>query len=204
MQQFKLFIVLASLIVLLSGCGYRLGSEEGVQRLQNSSLSIPYIENDVDGQLTDQLIKTVASSGIFTYATTQGALELRVKILCQDNSCIGWKYNRNRHGKRNKDLVCTEGRRWIEAEVTLLDTLNDDQLLLGPVVIRADLDFDYYEPDSIKDLSFEPVLGKRVTSVDFSLGQLDSTEGAYDASWLPLTRLLSKKILDLILHASYY
>jgi hypothetical protein len=196
-------LALACAIFLLPSCGYHLGGEESVQRLQNTSLSIPYVQNDIDGQLTDELIKTFAASGIFTYQATNGSLELRVEIIRQDNACIGWKYNRNVNGKRNKDLICTEGRRLIDAEVTFVDTLNDE-VLLGPIIVQADLDFDYYEPDSIRDLSFITSSGKRVTSVDFSLGQLDSTEGAYDASFLPLTRLLAKKILDLILHASYY
>lgn len=187
---------------LLMGCGYHLGEQAVVQRLQDSSLSIPYVNQDLDGQLTDELIKAFSSSGLFTYTPKQGALELNVRIVRQDNKCIGWRYNRNPQGQRNKDLIGTEGRRYVDAEVMLVDTLNDE-ILLGPVVVGASLDFDYYEPDSIRDLSFVDAAGVRQTSVMFSLGQLDSTEGAYDDVWVPLSRILAKNILDCVLHANY-
>lgn len=196
----KRFLYYCSFL-LLAGCGYHIGEQR--ECLRESSLSIPYVEQDIDGQLTDELVKAFSASGVFTYRPSCGALELSVKIFEQDNKCLGWRYNRNAEGKRNKDLICTEGRRHIAAEVTLIDTLNDE-ILVGPTVVQADLDFDYYEPDSLQDLSFINAAGKRQTSIKFSLGQLDSTEGAYDAAWTPLSRLLAKKILDHILHASYY
>ncbi len=185
------------------GCGYRVNEEFCGRGPETSSLCIPYVNNDMDGQLTDELIKAFSTSGRFIYQTCNAALELNVKIIAQDNKSLGWRYNRTSHGKRNKDLISTEGRRHVDAEVTLIDTMNDE-VLLGPIVVGADLDFDYYEPDSIRDLSFIDSAGVKQTSVAFSLGQLDSTEGAYDAAWTPLSRLLSKKILDVILRASYY
>lgn len=187
---------------MLAGCGYRVGEPENLECLNVSSLSIPYVDGDIDGQLTDELIKAFASSGIFTYRPHDGALELRVKIINQDNKTLGWRFNRNKTGKRNKDLISVEGRRHVSAEVTLIDALNDE-VLLGPIVVQADLDFDCVEPDSLEDLSFIDKAGKRRTSINFSLGQLDSTEGAYDDSWTPLSRHLARRILDIVAHANY-
>ncbi len=188
---------------LASACSYRIGDEAHEQIATGTTLTIPYVNDDSDGQFTDELIKAFAASGVFVYRPSDGALELSVKILSQDNKSLGWRYNRNPQGKRNKDLISVEGRRHVAAEVTLIDSLNDE-VLLGPVVVEADLDFDCYEPDSIRDLSFVNSSGVRQTSIAFSLGQLDSIEGAYDSAWTPVSRLLAKKILDLILHASYY
>lgn len=191
----------ACLWLLLASCGYRFGEQDSVQRLQESSISIPYAVNDVDGQLTDELIKAFSSAG-FNYRPFHGTLELKVNIINQDNKALGWRFNRNPEGKRNKDLIITEGRRHANAEVTLIDTLNDE-VLLGPIIVQAEVDLDFYEPDNLQDVSFINSKGVRQTSISFSLGQLDSIEGAYDDAWTPLSRRLAKKILDLVLYAKY-
>jgi len=190
------------LLILFSGCGYRAYDQEETLLARGSTITIPYVENDIDGQLTDELVKTFSSAG-FRYRPYHGSLELKVKIVDQKNECLGWRYNHTKEGKRNDDLICTEGRRHVGAEVTLIDALNDE-VIFGPVLVQDDFDFDYYSTDDIKDLSFKNSAGKRISIVRFSLGQLDSVEGAYDDAWTPLSRRLSKKILDLILHASYY
>lgn len=197
---YTLFGVLFSAAV--SGCGYHLGEQAIAERFHDTTISIPYVNQDPDGQLTDELIKTFSASGIFQYRPKHGGLELSVKIIEQNNKCIGWRYNRTPNGKRNKDLINTEGRRSVEAEVILTDT-SCDQVILGPLIVGASMDFDFYEPDSIRDLSFTNSAGVAQTSVTFSLGQLDSTEAAYDDVWIPLSKILAKNILDCVLRATY-
>lgn len=193
--------LLSLLLILLSSCGYQLNEQRSIYA---TSLTIPYVENDFDGRVTDALIKAFSESGSFTYEPHDGILELKVKIINNDNRAIDWRYNRlPPEGRRNSDLINIEARRFIDVEVTLIDSLNDD-VVLGPVVVQASYDFDFYAPDSIRDVSFINSAGVRQASEQFSLGQLDSVEGAFDDSWHPLSRIIAKKILDLILHASYY
>ncbi len=187
-------------LFLLSSCGYRFegpGLSEEV-----TTLSIPYVSGDVDGIITDALVRAFAGSGAYRYLTTGGALELRIHVTGGGNERIGWKYQRSTTGELQHELIATEARRSMSADITLVEG-STGEIVYGPTTVHAYVDYDYYEPDSIQDLSFINTFGVRQTSVNFSRGQLDSSEGAYDSSLTPLSRQLAKKIVDRILHARY-
>lgn len=190
----------SAIFLLLPSCGYRFEGPHQAQEV--TTLSIPYVVGDANGIVTDELTKAIASSGAYRYCYTGGRLELRVSLVNNSSEQIGWKYQRQPDGSLKKELIPTEGRRHLSADVTLVDGVTDE-ILYGPVTIHASTDYDYYEPDSIQDLSFIDLAGVRQTSVKFSLGQLDSSEGAYDAAFVPLSSQLAKKIVDRILRARY-
>ncbi len=196
----KSFWFLSAILLILSACGYRFqgcGYRGGVP-----TISIPYVVGDTEGELTNELIRVFAASGDFTYLAHGGVLELKVAIIDHRTESLGWKYNRNPNGSLTDDLVSTEARRTMMIEVTLLEA-GSGEIFFGPSLVETAVDYDYYEPDSIQDLSFITAAGIRQTSVHFSLGQLDSTEGAYDSSTTPISRKAAKKILDRIIHARY-
>jgi hypothetical protein len=185
---------------LFSACGYHFqgsSSREGP-----STISIPYVEGDVNGQFTDQLVRAFSTSGDFRYSYADGRLTLRANLVDRHAEPIGWRYEKKDDGKRVKELIAVEGRRFLAAEVQLIDSATEE-VLYGPEIIIATADYDYYEPDVLQDLSFINSFGKREASVQFSLGQLDSSEAAYDDVFQPLAMKLAKKIVDRIVRSSY-
>ncbi|MBS3905006.1 MAG: hypothetical protein KGZ39_06745 [Simkania sp.] len=200
MIRLRQFLSVPFILCLCSSCGYHF---EGPSRAQDVvTLSIPYVTGDSNGLITDELIKAFAASGAYQYRSEGGSLELRVSLVDHNTEQLGWRYQRNVNGELKHELIATEARRHLTADVTLLDGVTEE-ILYGPVTIQAYADYDYYEPDSIQDLSFIDSFGVRQTSVRYSLGQLDSSEGASDAVLTPLGRQLAKKIVDRILRNRY-
>jgi hypothetical protein len=100
-------------------------------------------------------------------------------------------------GEIKKNLVGSEGRRFIAVEATLLEG-KSDTVACGPFHIEADCDFDYVDGDSIQDLTFVNPEGIVQTVLPFSLGQLESIEAAQEASARPLNVQIAEKIVDAI------
>ncbi len=194
----KLRIVLKILVscfcICVSACGYRF---DGASNLDaQSTLSIPFVQGDSAGQLTNELTKLMSSSGTFKCVQNGGRYTLKVVVLSDGSERIGFRYDREgKNNKRRKDLIAVENRRTIVAEVNLIDSLTQE-VILGPEIVRADADYDYANPNSIRDLRFITPTGTSQAIVDFSLGQLDSIEGAQDAATTPLYSHLAQKIVD--------
>lgn len=83
-------------------------------------------------------------------------------------------------------------------EITMIDAF-DEKILMGPVTISANSEYDYIDVGSVRDLTFINSKGQRETVLSFSQGQLDSSEGAQDATLEPLYRHLAKKAVEIIL-----
>ncbi len=191
---------LPALLLLFSSCGYRFDGPS--LKDGTATLTIPYVDGDINGQLTDELVRAFASSGCYRYRDSNGRLELRVSLKEKKTDPIGWRRQRKIDGELQKELIDIERRFHLIANVELVDTATEE-VLFGPIMISANEDYDYVEPENIRDLSFIDSAGVRQTSIQFSLGQLDSTEGAYDDAYLPVSRKLAKKIVDRILRARY-
>lgn len=189
-------LLLIPLSSLLSACGYHAdGGEE--------TLSIPYFTGDHNGALTDAVIKTLATSGHFRYADNAGNLLLQGSIISDTNEHIGYQFDRDPiSGKRIHRLVPNEGRREITIEILLIDT-RTQKVLYGPVSISASGDYDFVDSDSLRDTSFINRLGRRESSLFFSMGQLDSVSGAQKTSLDPIYRSLSLKIIEGISNLAY-
>jgi outer membrane lipopolysaccharide assembly protein LptE/RlpB len=181
-----------SLLLLTAACGYHF--EKGPDR----TVSVVYALGDQEGELTDALVREFASSPGFTYVRNGGELCLEVKILGKIDDKIGFNYDRDdKSGKLRKNVVAVENRKIIRAEVTLYNSHRE--CLLGPMYVEADADYDYADQNSLRDLSLVDAGQPRRSSVSFSLGQLDTIDGAkYDAT-LPAFRLLAQKIVKGIL-----
>ena len=83
----------------------------------------------------------------------------------------------------------------MSVELKLIDAYTQD-ILLGPQVIKAHADYDYVDSNSIRDLTFVTHHGKPEKILDFSLGQLDSVDGAHDDSNDVVYQILAQKIVD--------
>lgn len=188
----KSFIILIGLF--LAACGYRF--EDTVYTGSRTSISVPYVVGDFDGLLTDEVIRQLAASGHFEYVQEGGSLILNIIVTADTLDKIGYRYDRkDESGKREKNLIPTESRRNLSAEICLVEG-GSDEVLMGPDLVHASADFDYVNSSTLKDLTFINQEGKRETVIFFSLGQLDSIEGAQDDVSIPLFRHLAQKIVD--------
>jgi hypothetical protein len=184
--------------LLFLSCGYHCRRAD-----QKPTISIPYVPSDYEGQLTSELARQIAASGGYTYVRSGGELTLKVAIVGDASDRIGFRYDRKEtSGKIEHNLMPTENRRTLTAEVTLLETATD-KIVAGPTEVQAFAEFDYVDVNSLKDLSFVTSSGKRQTVLNYSLGQLDSVEGAQDDAMLPIYRLLAQKIVTGLLQVSH-
>lgn len=193
------FALFSSLVPLFFACGYRF-QDSIAQQEEVQTITVPYVKGDIEGGLTAALIRAITSSGAFICCQEGGELILDVSLVEQNLERIGYRYLREHpSGKRQNNLVGTENRLNVAAQVTLTRPATEE-VVLGPVIVRADVDFDYVDPSSIRDLAFINSKGKPQTSIQFSLGQLDSVEGAQDASLTPVYRRLAQKIVEGIMN----
>ncbi len=183
-------------MILLTSCGYHTGNE-GV------TLSIPYFSGDTNGTLTDTVIKVVTSSGDYQYTDHGGALLLEGTIISDSNENIGYQFDRDPiSGRRIHRLVPNEGRRELTVQITLTDA-RSQKVLYGPTNISAYGDYDFVDSDSLRDTSFINPAGTRESVLFFSLGQLDSIDGAQATSLNPIHRNLALKIVEGISNLPY-
>lgn len=176
--KFCLFL----LCLTLFSCGYRFG--QGELSSLYRSISVPYVQGDIDGRFTAALIKAISVSGEFVYKE-QGDLTLEVEIIDFRDENIGFRYDKNREGRLTKSIIPTETRLTVIALVRLKETFSG-KLVLGPAHLSASVDFDHDYYSSRKGVNV------------FSLGQLTDFDAARDAVYRPLNSLLAKKIVDYI------
>jgi len=161
----------------------------------STKVSIPYIQGDADGKLTDALIKQLSLSPQFEYVSNGGSLILEGKIVRDSQENIGYQYNRQPvSGKRINTLIPNEGRREIEVEFSLIEE-GTQKVIYGPVNVSSEGDYDFFDADSLRDTSFIDQTGRRQSVLFFSLGQLDSVEGASQVVLDSIYRNLANKLV---------
>lgn len=180
-------------LVLLVCWGCRYQFENSTNRI---SVCIPYIRGDVQGQLNQALIKEISSCNGFSYSCESSFL-LHITILEDKDEPIGYRYDRNPNNQTlRKNIVKVETRRLITAEIQLIDQ-ESNCVILGPFRVKANADFDYINSDSLADIVVAlPHQSLSQRMIDFSLGQLDSVEGAHDDSAQVVYRVLARKIVE--------
>ena len=161
------------------------------------TVNIPYVTGDRYGLLTEELVYQLSVCGLLEYKPSTADLKLEVEIVDTTNDQIGYRKDRNPDGTLKKNLMPTESRQKVNAKVSLISNL-DKEVIWGPKIISADVDYDYVEQDSLRDLSFLNAAGVRQTVLSFSLGQMESVGSAQDSALIPLYRRLAENIVDAI------
>ncbi|MBA3815094.1 MAG: hypothetical protein H0X29_00950 [Parachlamydiaceae bacterium] len=182
-----LLLVILSGAILFSCCGYHFNDNSGLAA-KYTSISVPYVEGDLDGSLTAAIIHEFVRSGSFEYRRTGGALVLKVSIIDDRNDNIGFRYDRKKDGERRRSIIPTETRRISFVEIKVEDT-SSSAIVLGPVQISANVAFDHdyeYARDEVNV---------------FSLGQLSDFNQAVDAAQAPLNQVLARKIVDYVTYS---
>lgn len=185
-------------LFFLSSCGYRFEERETAR--ETRTITVPYIKGDAEGIFTNELIRQLSESGYFECVRSGGDFTLSAVLSSDENDKIGYRYDRHGpRGKRRHRLVPDENRRTAVAHVSLIDG-RTDEIILEPTKVFANLDYDYIDSNSIRDLLFTDSNGVPRRTISYSLGQLDSIEGAQDDSSPLAFRLLSQKIVDALIH----
>ena len=184
-------------LLSLSSCGY-----STYQPDDKTTISIPYIQGDREGQLTAELTRQLTASGLYEIVSSQGDLVLHISLIGDQNDIVGFRYDRSEEsGKLEKNLMATENRRLLSATV-MVSELGKDAPLTGPVTITGSGEYDYIDVSTLRELAFLSSSGKIEKAIDFSLGQLDSVEGAQDAVLTPAYSQLAKKIVAALQRAN--
>lgn len=192
MKRKPLFLLLS--LLLLSSCGYRYNESPLLSRY--SSLSIPYVKGDREGELTNALIKEIALSTPLLYLSQGGELILEGEIVADHRETIGYRYDRKAvSGKRVRRLVADERRREVVFRFSLRDR-SSQEIIYGPVEVSAQTDYDFLNTDSLQEVSFMNGEGGRENTLFFSLGQLDSSEGASDGAKKPLYERVARRVAE--------
>jgi hypothetical protein len=197
-KRFNNKISLSLLSLILSSCGYQATSAVS----QNQTvISIPVIHDDEDGVLRNSLAKAISETGKFRYSSETTDNQLVVKFVNNYTDTIGYSWDINpATGAQVNRLYPGEGRKSITALVTLKSASSKDPLL-EPFNVSFQAAYDYVNPVSKKQIEFKDKIGKTHSTLQYSLGQLDSEEGARAESLHPLYQGLAKKIAETLVRA---
>jgi hypothetical protein len=186
---FDLFRI-SILMLCLTSCGYQVGPSSDLNFY--SSISIPYVEGDPDGNLTNAIAHAISANTCLEYRRDDGALQLKAAIVNSNDVNIGFRYDRHKDGTILHSLIPVESRLSIVVEFSVVEAASN-KVVLGPVQLSAyvDLDHDYYADRN-------PVDG-RVNQT--SLGQLTYEGEAFKAAERPLNRAIALKIANYLSHS---
>lgn len=191
------------LTFVVSSCGYHFSQSSSDSDL-TYSISVPYIQGDPDAYLNNELASQLANSGRFHCVQSGGDFTLQVVLLSDTNERIGYRYDRDDvTGKRKSNILGIENRRNIIAEVTLFNA-STSEVVYGPAKIKAWADYDYVDSGSPRDLNTFIAPGKTEPTIRFSLGQLDTVEGAHDDASLPAYRHLARQVVQSLLNKTQH
>ena len=180
-----------------TACCYKCGLKDDFVR---RTVDIPYVQGDVDGQLTASLIYQISSSGCFEYKRGFSDYQLHAEVISLNDDRIGFKRDNIgcKNCKKEKNLMAIENRETIAVRVRLKSASTGKEIW-GPKIITADIDYDYFDQDSLKDMSFIDMNGNRQSILFYSLGQLESISSAQDSALRPLFKKLSENIVSALI-----
>ena len=190
----RLLLLEACFVLFLSACCYKVEHAEE----QIMTLEVPYIKGDFDGRLTDAVTQKLLSSSRFNVISHDAQYRLEIKIKKNKNVHVGYRYDRiESTGQLIDRLIPIEERKKMIVEVSVLDS-HELKLAYGPYEVEAFADFDFVNFDTYHDLAFIDLQGIPQSSLAYSLGQLDSNEGANHSVYDALYDHLAQKILILL------
>lgn len=171
---------LALALTFLSACGYHLGAQGKVSGYQ--TVSVPYVKGDVEGAFTTSLIEELTASGPLQFVSgDNGDITLDVRITGERSDNISFQFPKQIRGS-DDHLVSSEKRLRLVVEGHLLDSTTGEDVI-EPFYLIEGVDFD-----------FLPIGSAVENAIEFSLGQLDSEEGARIYANRDVFRKLSRSI----------
>jgi hypothetical protein len=185
MKFFHHLVVSCTLACACVSCGYRLGNGAIAERY--STISVPYVEGDFEGDFTAILTQKIVTQGKLAYRPYGADLVLKASLLSPRDTTIEFRYAPpDKQDDRKKNIVVSNAARMaLAAQIALIDQATGETIL-GPITLCRSIDYDY-----------EPDLGK-VNFHHFSLGQLEMQNLAQEAALPSLYVLLAETIADFV------
>ncbi|MCH9616970.1 MAG: hypothetical protein SP4CHLAM5_05570 [Chlamydiia bacterium] len=197
----KPFFALTTLALLFSSCRYG-AATLNINGDTIVETSIPVIKKDPEGFLRNYLAREMASSRSLYYKDTGAKYSLKVSIEQDTNSKITFLWDRDPVTNENlKVFYPSEGMREVVVKVELVEEESGDAVI-EPFFISASADYDFVNPTVPDTVQFLDALGGEESVLQYSLGQLDSEEGAKDTSYNPVYQRLAKKIVNRLMRSS--
>lgn len=170
------------LALILTSCS----SYHWHQPSQVRAIHVPFVQHDMDGQLTAALVEALAHSGVIM--DKDSPLVLEVDLAGQHMNSVGYTYGYDDQGNPTTALYPSEARYHWMCKVALKDTQAD--IYLAPMQkLDVSVDFDYQTDDM------------PYNEVQFSVGQLNLREEASASSQVLLCKKMARAITDwLVMH----
>lgn len=185
-------ILFISLLFFTSSCGYHFVTKSSI----SSTLSIPYIEGDLDGELTNIVIQKITALGYSILSSENSDFIIQARIKSDRVDPIGFQFDPN--CKENKRVITNENRRTLLLEFSILSTKTKEKFL-GPYFIKESIDYDFQDDYPCQDSTVN-----QQSYLNFSLGQLDNREAAFSASANPLFHKTANRMAETIFSALMY
>ncbi len=179
-KKFTWSCLFALVVMSFASCGYHAGHGGKIQA-QGRTVCVPYIRGDLTGHATAALVHQLSTQGTLRYAKESGDFLLKVELIDERTEHVGFRYQVDKTGALEDEVVAAEDRLSVLAKVWLIDNRNDE-ILLGPELISAGVDYDYQT---------DPI---RSNLTQFSAGQFDVFETAEDVALHALYNRLAQKI----------
>lgn len=195
----RFFVSIIAVASLLTGCSYTAPTNQFGEDVAVMSISL--IRGDEDGYLRDDLARQLSRSPGYAYSSSSGPYRIDVKIDKDSAEKIGYAWDEEPlTGAFIQRLYPNEGRRIVKATVSVTDT-QQNKVVIEPFVVTASAEFDFVNPTALKNIEFRDMDGQEHSVLQYSLGQLDSEEGAKAESFQPLASELSKQIMQALKRA---
>lgn len=186
-------IIIIVICFLSSSCGYHFLTKPKT----SPTLAIPYIQGDLDGEVTNILIQKMTELGYFIPVSGISDFIIQAQVKSDRVDVIGFQFDPKYI--EDKRVIANENRRSIELEFSILSGRTREKLF-GPYLIKESIDYDFLDDCPCKDS-----IQSQQSSLNFSLGQLDSREGAFSSCASPLfhkvTDRISRKIFCILVHS---
>lgn len=159
-------------------------------------VAVELIKNDDRGLLRNALAARLSESRKFAYtssASSRAKLVVEIKKDSCENIGQGPLVDPKTKKMGNK-FVPMEANRTLFAKVSVVDR-ESGKNLFEPFTVSATVDFDFIDPTNISAVRYYNPDGRETTTLQYSMGQLDSKESALGETSASIYDQLSKKIV---------
>ena len=184
---------------LLAGCNYTSPSNQFGDEV--AVMTVPLIRGDEDGYLRIGLAREISQTPGYAYSSSDGSYRVDVKIVKDSAETIGYAWDEKPiTGEFIQRLYPNEARRNVKAMVSVTD-IQQNKVVIDPFEVVASTDYDFVNPTALKNIEFTGVDGEGHSVLQYSMGQLDSEEGARGEAFAALANNLSKMIMGALKRA---
>ncbi|MFZ4772403.1 MAG: hypothetical protein ACOYK9_00220 [Chlamydiia bacterium] len=175
-QKFSSFALIGALVLSL-GCQYHL-----VNPSENPKIELSFKGDQVPPAFKDEVVLAIKRFTGYRVVNGGGQYVVEVDLGAMSRDNIGFLYDREPlSGALINRLFPNEGRLTMKAKISIVDKEPANRMI-EHMSLSVSSDYDFTNPNTLHDTQYAGVL-----LVEYSLGQFDSEDGAYDIA-LPLVQ----------------